>query len=115
LRHLAKFCKDRSNRSRDMADFRFYKMAAVRHLGLVLCMLGSHKEYLVVFVTVKNFCCNRCSNFDSMQILIFCTLSLKTPIHAPKIGVFGGFYPQNVEQYERDHGTSLGGNTSYDV
>ena len=38
------------------------------------------------------FGCNRCSNFDSMQILIFCTLSLKMPIHAPKIGVFGGFY-----------------------
>ena len=24
------------------------------------------------------------------------------PIHAPKIGVFGGFCPQNGEQYERD-------------
>jgi len=43
---------------------------------------------------------NRCSNFDSMQILIFCTLSLKMPIHAPKI--FWGFCPQNGEQYERD-------------
>jgi len=48
------------------------------------------------------FGCNRCSNFDSMQILIFCTLSLKMPIHAPKIGVFGGFYPQKGKQYERD-------------
>jgi len=38
------------------------------------------------------FGCNRCSNFDSMQILIFCTLSLKMPIYARKIGVFGGFY-----------------------
>jgi len=48
------------------------------------------------------FGCNPCSNFDSMQILIFCTLSLKMPIHTPKIGAFGGFYPQNGEQYERD-------------
>ena len=24
------------------------------------------------------------------------------PIHAPKIGVLGAFYPQNGEQYERD-------------
>jgi len=48
------------------------------------------------------FGCNRRSNFDSMQILIFCTLSLIMPIHDPKIGVFGGFYPQNGEQYERD-------------
>jgi len=30
------------------------------------------------------FGCNRRSNFDSMQILIFCALSLKMPIHAPK-------------------------------
>ena len=37
-----------------------------------------------------------------MQILIFCTLSLKMPIHAPKIGVFWGFCQQNGEQYKRD-------------
>ena len=61
----------------------------------------THEEYLVVFVTVKKFGCNRRSNFDSMQILIFCALSLKMPIHAPKIGGLG-FYPQNGEQYERD-------------
>ena len=35
-----KFREDRLNRSRDMADFRFFKMAAVRHLGLVLRVLG---------------------------------------------------------------------------
>ena len=33
---------------------------------------------------------------------LFCTLGLKMPIHAPKIGVFGGFYPQKGKQYERD-------------
>jgi len=33
MRHLAKYCKDRLNRSGDMADFRFFMMAAVRHLG----------------------------------------------------------------------------------
>ena len=47
------------------------------------------------------FGCNRCSIFDSMHILIFCTLSLQMPILAPKIGRFGGFYPKNGEQYER--------------
>ena len=41
------------------------------------------------------FACNRRSNFNSMQILIFCALTLKMPIHSPKIGVFAGFYPQN--------------------
>ena len=34
MRHRSKFRQDRSNRSGDMADFRFFKMAAVRHLGL---------------------------------------------------------------------------------
>ena len=48
------------------------------------------------------FGCNRRSNFDSMQMLTFCTLSLKMPIHALKVGVFVGFYSQNGEQYERD-------------
>jgi len=40
------------------------------------------------------FGCNRCSNFDSMQISIFCTLSMKMPIQAPKIGVLGDFTPK---------------------
>ena len=48
------------------------------------------------------FGCNRRSDFDSVQILIFCTLSLKMPIHAPKIRVFAGLYPQNGKQYERE-------------
>ena len=28
MRHCTKFCEDRSNRSGDIADFRFFKMAA---------------------------------------------------------------------------------------
>jgi len=50
---------------------------------------------------------NRCGSFDDMQILIFCELSLKTPIHAPKIGVLGDkigegvvrFWPQRTRSY----------------
>ena len=60
------------------------------------------RRVLVGFSDCAKFGGNRCRNFDSMQILIFCTLSLKMPIHAPKIGVFGKFCPQNGEQYERD-------------
>ena len=37
---------------------------------------------------------NRCRNFDSMQILIFCTLSLKMPIYPPKLGFLGDFAPK---------------------
>ena len=40
VRHRAKFCEDRSNRSRYMANFQFFKMAAVRHPGFILRVLG---------------------------------------------------------------------------
>ena len=40
MRHRTKFHEDWSNRFGDMADFRFFKMAAVRHLRLVLRVLG---------------------------------------------------------------------------
>ena len=40
MRHSTKFRKDRLNRFGDMADFRFFKMTSVRHLGLVLRVLG---------------------------------------------------------------------------
>ena len=40
MRHHAKFRKDRSNRCGDMANFRFFKMAAVRYLGFDLRLLG---------------------------------------------------------------------------
>jgi len=32
---------------------------------------------------------NRYNSFDNMQVLIFCELGLRTPIHALKIGGFG--------------------------
>ena len=42
---------------------------------------------------------NRCSTFDNMKVLIFCAFGLKTPIHAQKIGVLGGFDSLSMEQY----------------
>jgi len=45
---------------------------------------------------------NRCRSFDNMKLSIFLQFGLKTPIHAPKIGVFGAFYPQNEEQCQRN-------------
>ena len=63
------------------------------------------------------FGCNRCSNFDSIQILIFCTLSLKMPIFTPpKLGFFGDFTPKmgnSINETRKRH--ILGGNTLYDV
>jgi len=95
MRQHAKFREDRLNCSGDMADFRFFKMDS-----FYACWDHS-RRVLGGLCDFAKFGGNRRSNFDSMQILIFCTLSLKIPIHAPKIGVFGGFCSQNGEQYER--------------
>jgi len=142
----------RINRYCSMADFLFFKMAAVRHLGFLkvgnfnfrssleaqyasscqilrrsvkcfrrygrfsvfhdggrppswICFTRvgtTHEEYLVIFVTAT-FGCNPCSNFDSMQILIFCTLSLKMPIHAPIIGVLWDFTPKMGSSMNETH------------
>ena len=97
LRLLAKFCRFCSNRGWDMAIFHFswWRPSAILDWFYACWDHGGLCDY-------AKFGGNRCNNFDSMQILIFCTLSLKIPLHAPKIGVFGGFCPQNGEQYERD-------------
>jgi len=53
--HRTKLSADRSNRCGDMVIFRFFKMAAVRHLGFVICLFGSStKSILMVIVTVQN-------------------------------------------------------------
>jgi len=44
MRRCAKFGQNRSKRGRDMAIFRFSKMAAVRHLGFVMCVFGPHTK-----------------------------------------------------------------------
>ena len=49
------------------------------------------------------FGCNPCSNFDSMQILIFCTLSLKMPIHTPKIGDFTPKMGSSMNEIPKGH------------
>ena len=44
---------------------------------------------------------NRCSSFDNMHVFRFREFGLKTPIHAPKLGVSGVFDPLNGEQCEK--------------
>ena len=76
VRHHAIFCGDRSKRSADMANYRFS-----------IWLLSAILDFQTLdFLTAKvqKFGCNRRSNFDSIQFLIFCALSLKMPIHAPK-------------------------------
>ena len=42
------------------------------------------------------FCHDRLSTFQVIRIWFFFSFRLRSPIHAPKISVFGGFYPQNL-------------------
>jgi len=55
MRHHANLCAHWSNRCGDMAVFRFFKMAAVRHLVFIILLFGpSTKCTLVVSVIVQN-------------------------------------------------------------
>jgi len=100
MRHHTKFREDRSKCCGDMANFSRWLPSAILD-WFYACWIHP-RRVLGGFCDCAKFVCNRCSNFDSMQILIFCTLSLKMRIHAPKNRGFGGFYPQNGEQYDRD-------------
>ena len=66
--HLrAKFRQNRPNRGWNIAFFDFLKMAAVRHLGFVMCVGTTHEVHLVVFITVQNLV-----GIDAV-VLIICT------------------------------------------
>jgi len=51
------------------------------------------RRLLVGLYRCAKFGLNCCSTFDNMKVLIFCVFDLKTPIHAPKIGVLGDLTP----------------------
>ena len=73
-----------------MAVFRFFKMAAVRHLEFVIRLFGTTtKCILLVFVTVQNLCLNRCSSFGDMQVLIFLSAKLQNAYLRPLGDVLG--------------------------
>ena len=56
LHHRAQFHRNRSSGSREIVIFRFFKMAAVRHLGFTvnLFIWTTHEEHLVVSIGVQN-------------------------------------------------------------
>jgi len=63
----------------------------------ILDLSGAHWDHprrlLGGLYRCAKFGWNRCSAFDNMKVLIFCAFGLKTPIHAPKIGVWGDLTP----------------------
>jgi len=98
----AKLGWNRFKHGRDMVIFRFFKMAAAAILDL-LCVCSDHpRRAFGGLYRCAKFGWNRCSSFDNMHVFRFCEFGLKTPIHAPKIGVFGEFYRLNGEQCQRN-------------
>ena len=66
----------------------------------------THEDYSVLFIVVLNLV-GIAAVLDNMKVLIFCEFGLKTPIHAPKIEVFGGFDSLSRKQYSRDQQKAL--------
>ena len=73
----------------------FSKMAAVRHLGFAGRVFGPRTNSTLSLKRCTKFGCNRCSSFDNMVILILHPFGLKTPIRAPKKGLWETFDPLN--------------------
>jgi len=62
----------------------------------------TNEKYLVVFMTVQILVSiSAVISIICMHVLIFCTLSLKIPIHVPKTEILGIWFPK-WRQYERD-------------
>ena len=72
----------------------------------ILDSFGAHLNHpqwvLVGHYHSAKFGYDRCSSCYNMNISIFDAFGWKMPIHAPKIGVFGQFDPQNGVQYQRN-------------
>jgi len=61
----------------------------------LLCMCSDHSQMaFACLYRCAKFGWNRCSSFDNMPVSRFREFGLKTPIHAPKIGVLGDFTPK---------------------
>jgi len=94
--------------------FYFSNMAAVRHLGFVVCVRTAHEGHLVVFIAVQNLVAidavvlTICMFFDFMS-------GLKMPIHAAKMGFLGGLtHYMGAISSQPPKGTSGCRNTSYE-
>ena len=75
-----------------------FKMATVRHLGLVMSTFGQPTKRIwwslsLLKISLESYW-SRCSSFDDMQVLIFITsLAFRMPIHAPKMVFWGNYIP----------------------
>ena len=96
MRHLAKFCSDRSNRSEiwRFINFSIFWLSVILDL-LCACLDNLRRAFSGPYHFAK-FNWNRCSSFNSMHVLRFCGFYLKMFICVSKIGVLGS--PQNADK-----------------
>ena len=77
---------------------RYDNLTVFKMASAILDLLGAYWDHtqwpLGGLYHYAKFGLNRCSSFDNMKLSIFCPSGLKTPIHAPKIGVLGYFTPK---------------------
>ena len=70
---------------------------------LDLAPIGTtHDDFLMVSIVVRNLVEIDAVVSIPWNFQYFARFGFKTPIHAPKIGVFGGSHPQNGEQCQRN-------------
>jgi len=81
----AKFRENRSIGCEYIKIFRYFKMAAVRHLGFVWGIFGPPTVSTCGLYHSAKFGYDRCSSFYNINILIFGTFGWRMPIHATKI------------------------------
>ena len=92
MRRRTKFGQNRSNRGRDTAIFGFFQDGGRPPSWICDACVRTTHGFGGLYHFAK-FGWNRYSSFDNMQVLVFRDLGLKTPIHAPKIGVLGDLTP----------------------
>jgi len=68
-------------------DFSEWRLSAI--LDLFCASLDHPRRAFGGLYSYAKFGWNRCSCFDNMQILLFSTLGLTMPIHAPLLRVLG--------------------------
>jgi len=72
MRHQAKFRADRSNFCGDMTHFRFFKMAAVHHLGFVLRVFAPSTKSICWSLSLCKIWLESVQySFDNMPVLMF--------------------------------------------
>ena len=78
-------------------------MAAVRHLGFVMHVSGPPTMGIWWSYHCAKFGWNRCSSYNNMHVFRFSEFGLKTPIQAPKLGVFDPLNGEQCEKFPKRH------------